>query len=138
MCWTVEGTLKLYSYSNELLTFVEAKWAIAKFATSGILIGTVILFGAIKLNQSVGYALESRSANTLAAENNFLRQQVSLISPRVSKLEMQARQLSEHGNKLHMFLHRRKIVGNTVSGFTNATNGFKLQSLIPAEKSFHP
>ena len=138
MCWTVEDTVKLYSYSSELLTFVEVKWAIAKFATSGILIGTVILFGAIKLNQSVGYALESRSANTLAAENNFLRQQVSLISPRVSKLEMQASQLNERGNKLHMFLHRRKIVGNMVSSFTNATIWLELQSFIPAEKSFHP
>jgi hypothetical protein len=130
--------MKLYSYSSELLTFVEAKWVIAKFATGGILIGTVILFGVIKLNQSVGNALGPRSVNTLAAENNFLRQQVSLISPRVSKLEMQARQLNECANKLHMLLQGGKVVGDTVSSFTNATKGFKLQSLIPAAKSFRP
>lgn len=121
--------MKLYSYSSELLTSVEAKWAIAKFATSGILIGTVILFGVIQLNQSVGITVGSRSANTLAAENNFLRQQVSLISPQVSKLEMQARQLNERFNKLHMLLRGGKVVGDTVSSFTNATIGFKLQSL---------
>jgi hypothetical protein len=115
--------VKLYSYSSESLTFVDAKWAIAKFAIGGILIGTVILFGVIKLNQSVGNALESRSANTLVAENNFLRQQVSLISQQVNKLEMQARQLNERGDKLHMLLDRRKIVGDMGSSFANATKG---------------
>jgi hypothetical protein len=125
--------VKLYSYSSELLTFAEAKWAKAKFAACGILIGTIIFFGFIKLDQSVGNALGSRSANTLAAENNFLRQQISLISPRVSKLEMQTRLLHEHGDKLQML-----IVGDTVSRFTYATNGFKLQSLIPTASSFRP
>jgi hypothetical protein len=134
----MDGTVKLYSYSSELLTFVEAKWVIAKFAIGGILIGIIILFGVIKLNQSVGSAVGSRSANTLAAENNFLRQQVSLILPRVSKMEMQARQLNEHANKLHMLLPCRKIVGGTVSSFTNATNGLKPQSLISAARSFRP
>jgi hypothetical protein len=110
----VEGTVKLYSYSIELLTFVEAKWVIAKFAISGILIGTIILFGVIKLNQSVGNVLGSRSANTLAAENNFLRQQVSLISPRVSKLEMQARQLNERANEFHMLLPKYGIAKGEV------------------------
>lgn len=130
--------MKLYSYSSELLTFVEAKWAKAKFAACGILIGTIIFFGFIKLDQSVGNVLGSRWANTLAAENGFLRQQISLISPRVSKLEMQARQLDEHADKLQMLLPRRKIAGDTVSRFTYATNGFKLQSLIPSASSYHP
>ncbi len=125
--------MKLYSYSSELLTFVEAKWAKAKFAACGILIGTIIFFGFIKLDQSVGNVLGSRWANTLAAENGFLCQQISLISPRVSKLEMQARQLDEHADKLQFL-----IVGNTVSRFTYATNGFKLQSLIPSASSYHP
>ncbi|MGA3288245.1 MAG: hypothetical protein ABSD46_12555 [Bacteroidota bacterium] len=130
--------MKLYSYSSELLTFVEAKWALAKLATSGILMGTVILFGAIKLNQSVGNALESRSANTLAAENNFLWQQVSLILPRVSKLEMQARQLNKCGNKLHMFLHRREIVGGHCFKFHECDHKVQAPIFDSAEKSFHP
>jgi hypothetical protein len=130
--------VKLYSYSSERHTFVEAKWATPKFATVGILMGTVILFGVITLNQSVGNALGSRSANTLATENDILRQQVSLISSRVSKLEMQARQSRERANKLQMLLHRRKIAGDTVSSFTNANEGFKLQSAILAAKSFRP
>ncbi len=123
--------MKLYSYSSELLTFVEAKWTKAKFAACGILIGTIIFFGFIKLDQSLGNVLGSRSANTLAAENGFLRHQISLISPRVSKLEMQARQLDEHADKL-----QRLIVGDTVSRMR--PKGFKLQSLIPMATSFRP
>lgn len=71
----------------------------AKFAAGGILIGTVILFGVIKRNQFVDNALGSCSANTLAAENDMLRQQLSLISPRVRKLEMQERQLHERAKR---------------------------------------
>jgi hypothetical protein len=134
----VEGAVKLYSYSSELRTLVEAKGIIAKSAIGGILIGVIILFGVMKLNQSSGNALGSRSANTLVAENNFLRQQVSLISLLVSKMEMQARQLNERANKLHMLLPYRKIVGDTVSSFTDATNGLKPQSLIPSARSFRP
>jgi hypothetical protein len=132
----VEGTMKLYSYSSELLTFVEVKWVNTKFVIAGILLGIVILLGLINLNQSIGNTLGSRSANTLVAENNFLRYQANLISPRVSKIEMQASQLNEVANEFHMLLPYRKIVGNTVTSFTDATQGFKLQSLIPAEKSF--
>jgi len=121
--------VKLYSYSSELHTIVEAKWAIAKFATSGILLGTFILFGVITLNQPVDDIVGSRSANTLRAENNFLRQQVSLISPRVSKMEMHAKQLNERANKLHILLPYRKIVGDTVSSSTNGTKGEKLFTL---------
>lgn len=130
--------MKLYSYSSELLTIIEAKWARAKFVTCGILIGIIIFFGFIKPNQSVGNALGSRSANTLVAENNILRQQVSMISLRVSKLEMQAKQLHECADKLCMLLDRSKIVEDTVFRFAYAANGFKPQSLIPAAASFRP
>jgi hypothetical protein len=130
--------MKLYSYSSKLLTFVEMKWVIAKFVTVGVLIWIVILFGIIELNQSVGFALGSRSPITLASENNFLRQQVSLISPRVSKLEIQAAQLNERANNLHLLLHGGKIVGDTVSRFMNAAKEFKPKSLILAAKSYSP
>jgi hypothetical protein len=130
--------MKLYSYSNKLLAFVEARWIKTKFATVGILIGIVIPLSIMKLDQSVGFARGSRSASTIAAENNFLHQQVSFISPRVSKMEMQAKQLNELANKLHMLLHSGKIVGDTVSRFTIASKELKQQSLILATKSYIP
>ena len=130
--------MKLYSYSSKLLTFVEAKWVILKFTTVGALMGIVILFGITELNQSVGFALGSHSASRLASENNFLRQQVNQISPRVSMLEMQAKQLNERADNLHLLHHSGKIVGDTVSKFTNVTKEFQSKSLILASKSNRP
>jgi hypothetical protein len=130
--------VKLYSYSSKLLTFVEAKWIKAKFAAAGILIGIIIPFGIIKLDQSVSFALGSRSASTLASENNFLRHQVHVITYRVSKFEMQAAQLNERADKLHFLLHDSRILGDTASRFKRADKEIKHQSLIRATKSFHP
>jgi hypothetical protein len=128
--------MKLYSYSSELLAFVEVKWIIAKFVIGGIFLGIIILFGVIKLNQSVGNAFGIRSTNTLAAENNFLRQQVTLISPQVNNLNMQTRQLNEHANKLRMFLQGSKIARDTVLSFAYVNKKFKLQPMVLAAKSF--
>jgi hypothetical protein len=130
--------MKLYSYSSELLTFVEAKWTLAKLVTGGILIGTILLFGFIELNQSVGNTLGSRSSNALMAENDILRQQLNLISPRVSKLEIQAEQMKERASGLHKLYQRRKNVRDTVISFTNATGGPKPRSLMAAAKSPRP
>ena len=130
--------MKLYSYSSESLTFVEAKWTLAKFATGGILLGTVILLGFMELNQSVGNTLESRSSNAISAENDILRQQLNQISPRVSKLEIQLEQLRDRASGLHKLLQRRNNARDTVISFTNATVGPKLQSLMAAAKCPRP
>jgi len=87
--------MKLYSYSNKSLNFVEARWVKAKFIIGGILIWIIILFCAIELNQFVAKALGFHSTNTLEAEYNFLQYQVSFILAKVSNLEMQAAQLNE-------------------------------------------
>jgi hypothetical protein len=128
--------VKLYTYSNELLKFVEAKWVLAKFFFGGILLVNIILVGVIRLNQSAGNPLSSRSVNILASENNFLKQQVSQISPRVRKLEIQAAQLNERANNLSRLFHGGRIVGDTVSNFTNGTKKFNRQSFIFAATSY--
>ena len=130
--------MKLYSYSSELLIFIETKWVKTKFAIIGIFIGIVILLGVIELNQSVGFAFGSRSAITLASENNFLQQQVSQISPRVSKLEIQALQLDKYANNLYTLLSHHKIANDTVSSFSSTSKEFKPQSMILAMKSIRP
>lgn len=128
MYWTAEGMVKLYYYSSESNTLVRVKWAVAKIATGGILMGIITLFAVIRPNQSVGNALGSRSVNTLTTENNILRQHLSLMSPRVSKLKIQVQQLNEGANTLRRLLHGRKIVGDTVSSYANTTKGDKLRS----------
>jgi hypothetical protein len=99
---------------------VGAKCAIATIATGGILIGSIMFFGFVKPNQSPG----SRLADTLAAENDNLRQQLSSMAPRVGVLEIQVGRLLERANHIHMLLHGRRTVNTTVSGFANAPREF--------------
>lgn len=130
--------MKLYSYSRESQTFVEAKWARAKFALLGIVFGTILLFGFSKLNQSFADTLGSRETDTLSSQNRILRQQLSLMSPRVDELEMQTKQLVEHANKLHNLLSFSKVVGDTVRSNGVRTKGILIQSVGPASASFRP
>jgi hypothetical protein len=130
--------VNLYYYSSPLLTVVKAKWALAKFAVGGILMGTMLLFGVAKLNQSIVNSPGSRSANSLTAENNVLRQQINLMSSRVSILEMQAGQLTERANELHMLLRRSKSVRDNMVKFTSTTEGSKIQFSMAAANNRLP
>jgi hypothetical protein len=130
--------VKIYSYSNKLLTFVDAKWTIAKLAVVGVLIGSILFFGFIKLNQAVGITPGSRTAIGLAAENNVLRQEVTLISPRVSMLAVKTRVLSAQDDRLHLLLYHQEMVGDSVTGFTNPTKWVVLQSLNPSATNVSP
>jgi hypothetical protein len=129
--------VRLYTYSNKLHTYVEIKWVVTKFAIGGILVG-IILLGVIRLNQSVSRALGSRLTETLATENQILRGTLSLISPRVNELEMQAVQLNEKVSKLHALLDRRLIVRDTAWRFTNVTKVTKPRFVNPVVASFRP
>ncbi len=93
------GAMKLYSYSSELLTFVEAKWYRARLATLGVLVGTIMFFGFMKLNQAVGITSGSRLAHRLAEENSALRQESILISPRLSELKSTGEGVERPGRK---------------------------------------
>ena len=131
----VEGTVKVYTYSSELRSYVEVKWARVKFATGGILVGVVIFFGVFVVDQSAGGAVMSRPAHTLVVENEMLRRQLSSISPRVSWLEMQVRQSQERADELSVLLNCSKIAGGTDSSFRNTVKGSGLRSAILAAKS---
>jgi len=126
--------VKLYFCSSESDFYVvEAKLTMAKVVTGGILIATIMLWGAIKLNQSWGNASGSHRAAALVAENDILRQHLSSMAPRVKELEMQAGKLHERFSLIHLILCRRIAAGNMVSGFTHAPRGFK-----PAEAGIEP
>lgn len=123
--------MKLYSYSVQSHTYVEVKWARLMLTLGGIIIGSLLFFGLAQLNPSFGDTLESRSAKVLSAENDMLRQQLSLISPRVNELERQARQLSR-------LLNSREIVGDPVQGSRNTAKRIKIQASAPRTASLRP
>ena len=129
--------MRLYSYSNKLHMFVEAKWVKPRFVIGGILLG-IIFLGVVRLNQSSAQVIGSRSAKTLAAENQILRSQLILISPRVNALEMQAKQFDEWVNKLHAVLDRRTIVRDSAWRFADAITVTKLKPVIPVRAGFRP
>jgi hypothetical protein len=114
-CQPLRNTMKRYFYSSELLTVVEAKRLTTKFVIAGILMGIAILFSIIKVDQSMDNVLWSRSSNALAAENNYLRQQLNMISVRANKLDIQTKQLQEQDNKLYLVISHRKTAEDTVS-----------------------
>jgi hypothetical protein len=130
--------VKIYSYSSELLTFVDAKWTIAKLAVGGVLIGSILFFGFIKLSQATGITPGSRTAIALAAENNILRQEVTSISPRVSMLAVKTRELSTQDDRLHLLFYHQEMVGDSVTGFTSPTKWVVLQPLNPSTTNVSP
>ncbi len=130
--------MKLYSYSSDLNKFIEVKWIIARFVIGGFLIGIIVLFVIVKSSLSAGRASGLPSPNTLTAENNFLRHEVSLISPRVSNLETQVDQLNKHADKFQTLLLDRKIIKDTVSNLKNAAKSGKEQTMIYAAKTLLP
>jgi len=104
--------MKLYSYSAELLTFVEMKWIKTKIIASAILI-VVVLFGIIALTQSIS-PVGQHVSNPLSLENNLLQQHISVILPRVNAFRIRIRQLNEYANSLHL------MVDNPTSEYDSA------------------
>jgi hypothetical protein len=130
--------VNLYYYSGSLLTVVRVKWAFAKFVVGGVFVGSLLLFGVVKLHQSVADTIGTDSTNALKAENAVLRQQISLIAPSVTRLELQADLLRERTNGLHKLLQRRKNVRDTVSSFTKATELSSFRSSMAVARSPRP
>jgi hypothetical protein len=130
--------MKLYAYSNKLLTLVEMKWARTKLIAGGFIICALILFGAIMLNWSLGNAIVFRSANALTIENNILRQQLNDVAPKLGLLEKQVKQLDEHANELHMLLPYRKSIFDTVVQIEPVAVSYRSRSLTSGENNIHP
>ena len=85
------------------------------------------------MNPFLHNVLQSHSANSLEVENNYLRQQISVISPRVVNLELQMGQLKGQANGFQVLLENYKILSDTVSGFMIANNRFNLHALVASE-----
>jgi hypothetical protein len=132
------GIVKIYSYSSELLIFVEEKWVRPKLAVVSALIGISLFFGMIKLNQSAGFTSGARAAKMLVVENSVLRQELIALPPRLSTLEVQTKGLGTQDNDLHALFTHQEIIGDSVTGFTNPGEWLKLNSLNSEAINSHP
>ena len=130
--------MKLYFYSRGLLTFVETKRVIAKCFVCGIFLGIFGSVGAIEFNKSISNVLVFRSDKNLVVENNYLRQQLSLISTRADRLETMTKQLNERADNIHTLLSIQNVIDDTVSSLKIARKDFKHRSLVSATQSPAP
>ena len=130
--------MRLYYYSSERMTLTEAKWIRSKLALRAILIGCIIFFGFVKLNQYAGVTAGAHFAKTLESENEVLRQELSVMSPRIEKLDRLTRQLNDHANKLSVLLSRPGFVVDTVSLSLYQAKRAAANSLTPELTSFRP
>ena len=128
--------MRLYSYSSEFLTFAEVKWARAKRGAGGFFVVVIIVFGFMTLHEPIGSALGFRTESKLAVENDVMRQELGLMSHRVSKMEGKVRQLHEDDKILHLLVYPGKIIGDTVLRSTDASKVSKVQSPATAAMSF--
>lgn len=130
--------MKLYYYSSEFVTVKEAKGIIAQFFLYGIIIGTVVFFGFMMLDQSVDHAFGSHTANALVMENTMLKKQLVQLSPLVNMMEIQQRELFDRDGVLQILLHNRRISGDSISRFSPAINGFMVQSVTHSKAADNP
>ena len=130
--------MKRYYYSSALLTVVRAKWTFTTSALLGLFIGTLLLFGVMRINHSVEIILVPKEANTLDLENEILRQQISLIAPRITRAEAQADLLVKRANELNMLFQRPKDARDTTLHFPSASRRPVTQSVMAAIRSPRP
>ena len=107
---------------------MEAKWIRSKLAAMAVIIGCTIFFGLVKLDQAAAVTSGSQSARLLESENNILRQDLILISPKVNELELRTKRLSARASTLSKRIQGSVIAGDTISYLTYATKGSGPQS----------
>lgn len=106
---------KLYYFCTKTLTFVEAKWFKAKFASVATVLGMVLLAVVFEVNQLFDdpLGLRIQRNEVLVAENAMLKDQLRIISGRLDGLQKQLLALSEQGNTLRLFVDLPKIDSDT-------------------------
>jgi murein DD-endopeptidase MepM/ murein hydrolase activator NlpD len=106
---------KLYFFSSNTLSFVEAKWFKTKFAFLAALLGMVLLVVAFEVNQMVGDAvgLGIQRNKALVAENILLMDQLKTSLARLQVLHKKLLALNDQGNELRLLVDLPKIDEDT-------------------------
>ena len=109
------GKLKLYYYSTDTLKFVEAKWAKTKLTALTLVVGAVLVTAVVEINQYMDDAmgLGFGRASALAAENAILRDQLRVLSFKLSALDGQLAGLYTQGNEFRVLVDLPQIDEDT-------------------------
>ena len=109
------GRLRLYYFSKSSLSFHELKWGKTKLTLLGVVMGVVLLWITIEINQLNSDALGIGIARTKALlnENRVLKEQLRVVAGRINVLEKRLAQINEEGNQLRLLVDLPKIDEDT-------------------------
>jgi len=102
---------KLYRFSLESLTFHEARWTRTRHLISGLLLGVVIFYSLLAVNQYYGDVLGFGiiQNNSLVNENRVLQNQLQYLTQRLDGIQKQLRLLGSKGNELRLLADLPKL-----------------------------
>jgi murein DD-endopeptidase MepM/ murein hydrolase activator NlpD len=102
---------KLYRFSRESLTFHEARWTRTRHLISGLLLGVVIFYSLLAVNQYYGDVLGFGiiQNNSLVNENRVLQNHLQYLTQRLDGIQKQLRLLGNKGNELRLLADLPKL-----------------------------
>jgi murein DD-endopeptidase MepM/ murein hydrolase activator NlpD len=96
---------KLYKFSSESLSFQEARWTRFRLIFTGLLLGGVIFYSVVVINQYyhnvLGIGLIQQDA--LVNENRVLQNQLQYLTKRLDGIQRQLKLLGDKGNELRVY-----------------------------------
>lgn len=132
--------MKLYYYSLEQCSMVEARW-VPLALMAGALVCAILILGAMKLNDSMGFVFESPSVGPLTVENGVLQRQVHLLSPRVRALETNVAMFRDRFDSFNAVLRSDEALRVKVrfpappaASFVSVVSGVSVRSPVLAKR----
>ncbi|MBI2430086.1 MAG: M23 family metallopeptidase [Ignavibacteriales bacterium] len=123
---------KLFFYSEETVSYVEAKRYRAKL-TAGVIVSTIVLLSVMGMvNNYYGdvFGLGFKTATELAEENSLLKDQVRMLNTRLSDISGVVTQLAYSDNQLRTAVNLPKIDLDTRAMGTGGASVEKLDGLV--------
>jgi murein DD-endopeptidase MepM/ murein hydrolase activator NlpD len=102
---------RLYRFSVESLTFHEAHWTRTRLMIYGLLLGIVVFYSLIVINQNYSdvFGLGFVQNNSLVNENRVLQNQLQYLTQRLIDIQKQLQLLGNKGNELRLLTDLPKL-----------------------------
>jgi hypothetical protein len=102
---------KLYKFSTKSLTFQEVRWDRTRLLVTGLLMGGVVLWSLIAINQHYGdvFGLGFIQQTTLVNENRVLQNQLQFLTHQLNGIQKQLTLLGDKGNEMRLLADLPKL-----------------------------